>query len=275
MSTTSPEPKEGISSNVGSAVYTNESEVEIADKPSNHDTEEEDLSVSQDQILPVAPDRTVSCPMPPQPPTEKEQYFFDDIGKNVLTAFHNLEHNVGKLKQNLERQFNDSEEDEEDFEDEDAVELDECLQEQLAQSRGINRSRSSTTSSGVDADDMNDLINALNRHDKMLEEKNNFHHLQQKSTFFTSSSSNGKYSPSDDDAEEEEEGEFDDEDDNSNSSNSRGNNNFVGKIFDLINTLQQREVNPTVDEWDNDDDAGYITISLSEQEFVEFEEVGS
>ncbi len=247
------------------------------DNPSVHDDEGQDLSVSQDQIFPSVPPSAV-LPTSPKPQMHEEntlnptqyvssgQYFDDSLGKNVLDAFQNLEENVGKLKQNLEKQFNDSEV-EDDEEDEDTLELDESLRQQIESSRlaSFNRSDSST-SSGEDAQDMEDLINVLNRHDHILDEKN-----KPRSGFFASSSGKrGKYSPSDSDDPDNDD---DEEVSSSASSNSRGNHNFVGKIFDLINTLQQRETIPTVDEWDNDDDAGYITISLSEQEFVEFEEV--
>ncbi len=230
------------------------------DNPSLHDDEGQDLSVSQNQIFPSVP----PCSVLPSSPTP----FDDSLGKNVLDAFHNLEENVGKLKQNLEKQFNDSEV-EDDEEDEDTLELDESLRQQIESSRlaSFNRSDSST-SSGEDAQEMEDLINVLNRHDHILDEKS-----KPRSGFFASSSGKrGKYSPSDSDDLDNDD---DEEESSSASSNSRGNHNFVGKIFDLINTLQHRETIPTVDEWDNDDDAGYITISLSEQEFVEFEEVSS
>lgn len=47
---------------------------------------------------------------------------------------------------------------------------------------------------------------------------------------------------------------------------------FSNKIFSLIYALQNRD-DTVEDEWDNDDDAGYVTITLSEQEFFEFEDV--
>jgi hypothetical protein len=46
---------------------------------------------------------------------------------------------------------------------------------------------------------------------------------------------------------------------------------YTNKIFDLISTAQSRAYNG--DEWENDDDTGYITISLTEDEFFEFENV--
>jgi hypothetical protein len=251
---------------------------ESADKPADRDNEEADLSISQDQILP--PVELISeSPIPPHPPSVENkdqavssptssQLFHDEIGKNVLNAFHNLEQNVGKLKQNLERQFNDSEEDEVDGDDGDVVELDESFRQEIESSRWGNIQHSPSTSSGGSEADMDELINTLNRHDKMMDDKSDKYKKQQNAGFFSSSSGAlGLQNSSDDDVEEDE------DDSTMSSSNSRGNHNFVGKIFDLINTLQQREISPDVDEWENDDDAGYITISLSEQEFVEFEEV--
>ncbi|RYG68300.1 hypothetical protein EON64_05485 [archaeon] len=43
------------------------------------------------------------------------------------------------------------------------------------------------------------------------------------------------------------------------------------RIFEIIDSLQQREFSG--DEWENDDDVGYITISLNEEEFFDYENV--
>jgi hypothetical protein len=47
---------------------------------------------------------------------------------------------------------------------------------------------------------------------------------------------------------------------------------FSAKLFNLIASLQQNN-EEKVDDWENDDDAGYLTITLSEPEFFDFEEV--
>lgn len=47
---------------------------------------------------------------------------------------------------------------------------------------------------------------------------------------------------------------------------------FSAKLFNLIASLQQGN-EEKVDDWENDDDAGYLTITLSETEFFDFEEV--
>lgn len=47
---------------------------------------------------------------------------------------------------------------------------------------------------------------------------------------------------------------------------------FSNKLFGLISSLQSREETAT-DEWENDDDAGYVTVTLSEPEFYDFEDV--
>lgn len=47
---------------------------------------------------------------------------------------------------------------------------------------------------------------------------------------------------------------------------------FSNKLFNLISSLQSRE-ETTVDEWENDDDAGYVTVTLSEAEFYDYEDV--
>lgn len=43
------------------------------------------------------------------------------------------------------------------------------------------------------------------------------------------------------------------------------------RILELIDSLQQRQFSG--DEWENDDDIGYITISLNEEEFFDYENV--
>lgn len=69
---------------------------------------------------------------------------------------------------------------------------------------------------------------------------------------------------------------------NKDSSPKKANNDFEeiqepldsinNKILDLVDTLKTR--NPDVqDEWDNDDDAGYMTLTLTENEFFELEQV--
>lgn len=48
---------------------------------------------------------------------------------------------------------------------------------------------------------------------------------------------------------------------------------FSNKLFSLISSLQQRDGKEEIDEWENDDDAGYVSVTLTEEEFFEFEDV--
>lgn len=50
---------------------------------------------------------------------------------------------------------------------------------------------------------------------------------------------------------------------------------FSSKLFSLISSLQQRDGKEEIDEWENDDDAGYVSVTLTEEEFFEFEDVSS
>lgn len=77
---------------------------------------------------------------------------------------------------------------------------------------------------------------------------------------------------SEDDNDDMDEDEDDDEEDGDGDEAKVNREAYTGKIFDLITSLQSRDV-PLEDEWDNDDDTGYITISLTEDEFFEFENV--
>lgn len=105
--------------------------------------------------------------------------------------------------------------------------------------------------------DTEDVLSILNE-----EENSGDDHLLGRSTYLLDgeeSSSEGEEQL----AEEEEE-----EEEKRRSYRERPDHN---KIFELISSLQGRDFQG--DEWENDDDAGYITISLTEDEFFDLENV--
>lgn len=188
--------------------------------------------------------------------------FEDEPGQAALAVFAKLDDNLSRLEQNLDRQFNDSHDEDDDAED---VKSTHSHTDSHTGSQRESESETSTTtnSSGAETqEDFDALIAALNRHDALREEKK-----AQLRHSLAARPQTRDLSSSDEDERETARETLRERD------TEAAPQNFVGKIFDLIRTLQQREASPTVDEWDNDEDSGYITISLSQQEFVEFEEV--
>jgi hypothetical protein len=66
---------------------------------------------------------------------------------------------------------------------------------------------------------------------------------------------------------------YSEEEDDDDEEIQRRDRDYSSKIFDLISSIQSREF--AGDEWENDDDTGYITLSLTEEEFFEFESVSN
>eukprot|EP00981_Chlorochromonas_danica_P005502 scaffold1116_cov180-Ochromonas_danica.AAC.2 len=106
--------------------------------------------------------------------------------------------------------------------------------------------------------DTEDVLSILN------EEISGDEHLLGRSTYLL----DGEESSSDAELAEEE-GEDEDEEEGEEKRRSYRERPDHNKIFELISSLQGRDFQG--DEWENDDDAGYITISLTEDEFFDLE----
>ena len=76
----------------------------------------------------------------------------------------------------------------------------------------------------------------------------------------------------DDNAEDEGGGDEEEEGDGEEDDSPSPQDVFTSKLFSLIARIQLKN-EERLDDWENDDDAGYLTITLSEPEFIDFEEV--
>jgi hypothetical protein len=184
-------------------------------------------------------------------PSQLLSVFHDEIGKAALQAFQKLENNWNDLHHNLEAQFNDSQDEDEEDDDNNDDGEDQEEEEAKTTSSDHNNSKDDVYDNeeemgAQDVEEMEQLIRTLNRHEE-----------QKGSSNYSSSSGDN-----DEDFEDDER---------------LKDGPFVTKVLNIVSTLKQRErerdQHPALDEWENDDDNGYVTISLSEQEFMEFEEV--
>lgn len=170
-----------------------------------------------------------------------ESSFQDELGQNVINMFQNLENGLEKLMHNLENQFEDSQYIEE------ASNVSVNLKGDILTQKPINNEiLINKTEEGMD-----EIIDLLNS-DQSSEEND-----QQQQENFT----NGHISSTLSGIEKNHQmspilrGEY--------------------RIFELINALLSRPDydEDEYDEWDHDDDAGYISISLTDEEFYAYEEV--
>lgn len=168
--------------------------------------------------------------------------FTDEIGKEVIKSFEKLEEDVNQLTLNLENQFGDGDDD-----------VDNRLDPISLQDDSLKSVK----------EQMDEIIDILNDQSTETSEDENYHTKKNHSIEKEDTDSYEEYS-------NEEDG-----DDESYQERHEGrasqDQSLSNKIFDLINALQNREV-PVKDEWDNDDDSGYITITLTDQEFFEYED---
>jgi hypothetical protein len=171
--------------------------------------------------------------------------FTDEIGKEVIKSFEKLEEDVNQLTLNLENQFGDGDDD-----------VDNRLDPISLQDDSLKSVK----------EQMDEIIDILNDQSTETSEDENYHNKKNHSIEKEDTDSYEEYS-------NEEDG-----DDESYQERHEGrasqDQSLSNKIFDLINALQNREV-PVKDEWDNDDDSGYITITLTDQEFFEYEDVSN
>lgn len=187
-------------------------------------------------------------------PHSASDVFHDAIGYEAQQAFASLEANVSKLNQHLEKQFNDSEDEDDDtasdhvFEAANHFEDMESSSGEEVSSREGEEYDENETSDG--AEQLDEIIHMLNRQEELESE---MRHPPKSGTY-------QEYEMHSSSSDDDEEGD------------GRG-QHFVGKIFNLIESLQGRAANLVADEWENDDDAGYITVTLTETEFFDYEDV--
>lgn len=168
--------------------------------------------------------------------------FTDDIGKEVIKSFEKLEEGVNQLTLNLENHFGDGDD------------VDDRLDPISLQDDSLKSEK----------EQMDEIIDILNDQSTVSSENQNY--KQDRSLEKEETDSYEEYS-NEEDGDDESYQEVQE-------GRSSQDQSFSNKIFDLINALQNREV-PVNDEWDNDDDSGYITITLTDQEFFEYEDVSN
>jgi hypothetical protein len=171
-----------------------------------------------------------------------ESSFQDELGQNVINMFQNLENGLEKLMHNLENQFEDSQY----SEDGSNNSISQSRGDYLTQKVKNNDVLINKTEEGVD-----EIIDLLNSEQSSVENDS------QKEEEFTNAHKPPNF-------------------------NTVGKNNQTTpisrgeyRIFELINALLSRPDydEDEYDEWDHDDDAGYISISLTDEEFYAYEEV--
>lgn len=163
--------------------------------------------------------------------------FRDEIGKDVIRSAKEVQIQFNNLVDSLERQFDES-------------------------SENILIESDQSPTRNYEKEQIDEIIDILNENDSHSSEEvfNNpsFDELDvlSKLKYGATNSSRKHYQTDSDDGDGSE----------------NHNHSMSSKIFELIDSMKSRIVEID-DEWDNDDDTGYITVTLSDQEFFEYEDV--
>lgn len=168
-----------------------------------------------------------------------EEEMLDNLGEEVTSSLLSIEKGIQDLADNLEIHFTDD-----------------ALQESTLNSEPEEISRTRTGSGEEDRKHVDDIILMLNdNHSESSEEHfNNPSFDELESLSAKKEKSRRSYEGVEED--DEESGEFN------------------KKIFELINSMKSRSSTIVLDdEWDNDDDSGYIMMTLTENEFFDYEDV--
>lgn len=166
----------------------------------------------------------------------------DEIGRSVVLSANEIEIQLDNLVDNLERQFNESSE--------------------INGEKESNADDTSERNSLSEKEQIDEIINILNENDSNSSEE----HFNNPSFDELDILSKVQYGLSNSFLKIHGNDKLDgDESDDLNQTMS-------AKIFELIDSMKTRVVE-LEDEWDNDDDTGYITVTLSDQEFFEYEDV--
>jgi hypothetical protein len=170
----------------------------------------------------------------------KTELFSDELGENVLRAMEAVDGKFNELKHNLKNQFDESE--------------GESLLEKSIESSDILLAEKINDLSDCHEDaEKSSLIASDSVTDLGIKEEINKVQipsflLSQYSEPLTSTDADETTFPT------------------------KYTESFSNKLFSLIQSLQQRE-DDCNDEWETDEDCGYVTITLTEQEFYDFEDV--
>lgn len=172
---------------------------------------------------------------------DEDALLTDEVGRSVGISTNEIEVQLNKLVDNLEKQFDESGEMNADIES--------------------NSDEISNHNSLGEKEQIDEIINILNENESHSSEENfnnpSFDELDilSKVQHSFSNSAIKHLRTNKDDVDEDD-----------------PNNLMSAKIFELIDSMKTRVVE-VEDEWDNDEDTGYITVTLSDQEFFEYEDV--
>jgi hypothetical protein len=190
--------------------------------------------------------------------TKTDPLLNDEYGARVVDSFTEVQSQLNSLTENLEYQFQDGE----------------------GESSPIKKlnfipQKENGLDSKSEKEQLDEIINLLNDPDRAssdISAEGSFNNPSFDELEAFSSVKSGKKSSwnnstqpedvSDNDLEGGEDGLQDEEE----------RDNFSAKVFELIESMKIRDI-PLDDEWDNDDDTGYITVTLTDQEFFEYEDV--
>lgn len=184
---------------------------------------------------------------------EESDMFQDKVGRNVVDVFQNLENGLDKLIQNLENQFEDTNDEENPSLHSSPTNKDILTQKIVKNEMIINK-----TEEGVD--EIIDLLNSEQSSDVDTEGID-------------------EEDENDDEDEDDENNDFEEVSTGSPTDGQRDSNSLYPpsgyRIFELIDALLSRPdyEEDDYDEWEHDDDTGYINISLANEEFFSYEEV--
>jgi hypothetical protein len=158
----------------------------------------------------------------------------EEIGSKLMSSFVTLEKGINELTKNLENQFNDSKDEASPIRP----------LESFSDSREMDERKQ-----------IDDIIGILNDNNSESSDEDPFKNPSFDELESLSISKKTKKMEHPEDLETSDE--------------------FSSKIFELITSMKNRaESIPGDDEWDNDEDSGYIMMTLTDQEFFDYEDVG-
>jgi hypothetical protein len=189
--------------------------------------------------------------------TKSDPLLEDEYGVGVVDSFSEVQSQLNTLTENLEYQFHDGEE-----------------ESSPVKKLNFIPQKENGLDSKSEKEQLDEIINLLNDPDRASSDASEEGRFSNPSfdelEAFAAAKSGKKLWSNSTHPEDVSDNDLDDRRDDQ---QDEDRDNFSAKVFELIESMKIRDI-PLDDEWDNDDDTGYITVTLTDQEFFEYEDVG-